>query len=513
MADVYLATAGGPLGVNKLVVIKRLRTQLTEDSAVVGMFIDEARLASRLNHPNVIHTYEVGDHAGMYFIVMEYLDGQPLNRIVHRAAQSGRGLSPSLAVRIAVDALAGLHYAHELRDYDDAPIDLVHRDISPHNIFVTYDGQVKVVDFGIAKAALSRTTTEVGTLKGKVAYMSPEQATGASVDRRSDLFSMGTVLWEMLAGRRLFGGETAAATLHRVLNGPIAPLASLGAGVDPGLEAIVAKALDRDRTNRFPTAQEFRQALLGWSATARVAEHEEVGRFVHDLFKEVRGAVNAQIRAHMASLSDDSRTHGAPVLGHVGEVPFIQIDADSDSGRSGASASNVRQATRRLPTSTGAVEVPRPSFTAPSKRTLVIGTLAGSAVAVGLLTASVLLLSRSGESSSAAVPASMPASVPAETAAAQSASTPASIAPGEPSNGGTPSVVALPAATTTTTTAPAVRGRTWVAPRSWPAAPAAASRAAPASTEPGPTPVFAPPPKPTVRSLDTSDPWAQGKGH
>jgi len=193
MADVYLAVARGPLGFSKLVVLKRLRANADDDGRAVQMFLDEARIAARLRHPNIVDTYDVGQEVDSHFIAMEYLDGQPFNRLLKMARASG--VHPSAWVYIVCEALHGLHHAHELRDYDGAPLQIVHRDVSPHNIFVTYDAEIKVVDFGVAKATLNLIETEAGYLKGKIGYMAPEQALGGEVDRRADIFSMGVVLW------------------------------------------------------------------------------------------------------------------------------------------------------------------------------------------------------------------------------------------------------------------------------------------------------------------------------
>ena len=203
MADIYLAVARGALGFSKLVVVKHLRSY-DEDRHTLDMFLDEARLAARLNHPNIVDTYDVGRDDDAYFIAMEYLDGQSLSRIM-RAAQQGQ-LPATAWVRIVADALRGLHYAHELCDYDGMPFGLVHRDVSPPNIFVTYGGEIKIVDFGIAKATLNTYETDPGIVKGKLGYMAPEQVAGNVVDRRTDIFSMGVVLWEALVRRRLLEG-------------------------------------------------------------------------------------------------------------------------------------------------------------------------------------------------------------------------------------------------------------------------------------------------------------------
>jgi serine/threonine-protein kinase len=195
MADVFLAMAQGPGAFNKLVVVKRLRRITDTDGRHVLMFMDEAKLSARMNHPNIVQTYEVGSDQGDYFIVMEYLEGQTLKHVVRAVSQGAHGAAAfrrGTWLRIVAEMLRGLHYAHELRDFDGAPLGIVHRDVSPHNIFITYDGAVKLVDFGVAKATVNSTHTESGIYKGKLTYMSPEQVTaGKTVDRRADIFAAG----------------------------------------------------------------------------------------------------------------------------------------------------------------------------------------------------------------------------------------------------------------------------------------------------------------------------------
>ncbi len=303
MAQVFLALARGPVGFNKLCVIKRMRTQYAKDEQLVTMFIDEARLAARLSHPNVIHTYEVGENAGLYFIAMEYLEGQPLNRIVQEARKDGRHVPDGVWLKIVRDALVGLQYAHDLKDYDGKPLHIVHRDVSPHNIFVTYDGQVKVVDFGIAKAAVSQTRTESGVLKGKVAYMSPEQARGEAIDGRSDLFAAGIVLWEVLAGQSLFRHEYAATTLHKLLHEKPPKLSTVVPDIDKDLEALVVKALEGRPEDRFQSAHEMRAAIDAWAeAHHQVVQQDEVGELLTGLFSSVREAVQRQIQAYVTGI-------------------------------------------------------------------------------------------------------------------------------------------------------------------------------------------------------------------
>ena len=304
MADVYLAIARGPIGFNKLTVIKRLRSDIAPDPSLSDMLLDEARLAARLSHPNVIHTYEAGEDNGAYFIAMEYLEGQPLVRLARTAAKSGARLEAPLSARIVADALAGLHYAHELRDYDGKSLQIIHRDVSPHNIFVTYDGVVKLMDFGIAKATSSAAQTDIGVVKGKLAYMSPEQVTGETVDRRADIFSMGVVLWELLTSERLFNTAVAASAIHKLASQPIPRVSEKVFDVDAGLDAIVAKALEKNAANRYQTAQEMRAALEEYveRSGARLRP-QDVGERVSDLFEGTRENVHRQIQMHMAEVS------------------------------------------------------------------------------------------------------------------------------------------------------------------------------------------------------------------
>ena len=259
MAQVFLARASGPAGFNKLVVIKQIRPQFAEDPDFLSMFLDEARLAARLNHPNVVQTNEVGADDGRYFISMEYLEGQPLNRVLSRLGPKSEGdkLTLQMQLLVLVDTLAGLHHAHELLDFDGTPLAVVHRDMSPHNIFVTYAGQVKIVDFGIAKALSSSSETRTGVLKGKIGYMAPEQAMGEKVDRRADIFSCGMILWEMLTGRRMFKGVPDVAALQRIVSGDLPTVRSVVPDVPERLEQICAKALAQNRDVRYATAADM----------------------------------------------------------------------------------------------------------------------------------------------------------------------------------------------------------------------------------------------------------------
>ena len=259
MADVFLGAAAGPMGVSKPVVIKKMQDAARDDPAWARMFLDEARLAARLNHPNVIHTYDVGEENGALFLAMEYLEGKTLGHLGSALAKTQSLVDIGMACHLVVELLEGLDYAHNLSDFDGRALDIVHRDVSPHNVFVTFDGHVKVLDFGIAKTASSDLQTERGVLKGKARYMAPEQASGGDVDRRADLFAAGVLLWELLTGERLYRGETTEVLL-RIVSEDAPLVSSRRPDIDPELDAIVAGALARKPDARFPTAAKMANA-------------------------------------------------------------------------------------------------------------------------------------------------------------------------------------------------------------------------------------------------------------
>lgn len=300
MSEVYLAIVAGPAGFNKLVVIKLIKGELAEDPDFISMFLEEARLSARLSHPNVVQTNEVGEFGGRYFIAMEYLEGQPYSRILHRLGRD-RGLPLGMSLRILTDVLAGLQYAHDLADFDGSPLGVVHRDVTPHNVFVTYDGQVKVVDFGIAKAMNSSHETRTGMLKGKVGYMAPEQAKGERVDRRADIFSVGVMLWEAAVGRRLWKGLNEVQVLHQLLSGEIPSPRSMRPDISTKLESIIMKALAVDRNHRHGSAAELQAELeeLMDSGNER-STLREVGRLVSSTFEEERRKLKGIIEQQVA---------------------------------------------------------------------------------------------------------------------------------------------------------------------------------------------------------------------
>jgi serine/threonine-protein kinase len=312
MATVYLAAASGPGGFTKLVVVKELRHELSEDPDFMQMFLDEARLAARLHHPNVVQTYEVTGDASRHAIVMEYLDGQPLSRLRSKFVELGPD-GVAYHLRILCDTLAGLQYAHDLADFDGTPLNVVHRDVSPHNIFVTYTGETKVVDFGIAKAADSSSQTRVGTIKGKISYMAPEQATSQPVDRRADVFAVGVMLWEAIAGRRMWKGLEEVGVMSRLMTGDIPRLSSVKPDVPVALDAICARALAWKAADRYATADEMRRDLEQYLSTlpARPGARE-VGELLSRMFEEdrakIRTIVEEQLRALRAAPTGEARS-------------------------------------------------------------------------------------------------------------------------------------------------------------------------------------------------------------
>jgi serine/threonine-protein kinase len=310
MADVFLAMVAGPLGsgFSKLAVVKRLRPNLVEDPDFIAMLVDEARISARLNHSNVVQTLEVDVDNGEYFIAMEFLDGQPLHRLQRRALRNGKPLSALHQYIIVADALAGLEHAHELCDYDGSPMGIVHRDVTPQNIFVTYDGQVKVVDFGIAKAAGRASETQQGIVKGKVRYMSPEQATGQYVDRRSDVFAAGVLLWEAATGQRFWEGTDEVAIIHALLGGEYdASPRSVDASVPPAIDAMCRKAMAFHPSDRYATAADLRADLESFLADSVVLARRSLGPLVSELFakerRKLREVIEASSKANVEPMS------------------------------------------------------------------------------------------------------------------------------------------------------------------------------------------------------------------
>jgi serine/threonine protein kinase len=313
MAVVHVASAHGAAGFERLVALKVLHSHLATEEEFIKMFLDEARLAAGIRHPNVVSTIDISDSIETgYFLVMEYVEGDHLGALLSAAHKRGHRLALPVVTRIMIDALAGLGAAHELRDATGKPLNLVHRDVSPHNVMVGSDGVARLTDFGVAKAEDRLTQTRHGEVKGKLSYMAPEQASSGVSDRRSDLFSVGIMLWEAVTGRRLFRAESVSATLSKLLANKIAPPSAVDPELAP-LDALLRKALAYDPAARFQTAEEFSDAI---DATARrlggVASWRTVADAVADYAADKLARERKLITAAKQALPPGNRvpTHG-----------------------------------------------------------------------------------------------------------------------------------------------------------------------------------------------------------
>ncbi|MCY1020423.1 serine/threonine protein kinase [Pyxidicoccus sp. MSG2] len=287
MGAVYLARQKGPVGFQKLLVLKRLLPHLSEDDEFIQMFLDEGRIAAHLNHPHIAQIYDLGDVDGQYFIAMEYVHGEAVGPLGARAQQRKVVIPLGLKCRIIADAAAGLDAAHNARSPSGRKLALIHRDVSPQNVLVGFNGGVKIIDFGVAKASGKLSQTMVGTIKGKHAYMSPEQARGEPLDHRSDVYGLGTVFYELLTLTRLFKRDTELATLKAVVGAKILPPSEVVPEIPKALDAIVLKALARKREERFSTAGELQLALEEFLMQQKLhATATHLAAFMQDMYSE-----------------------------------------------------------------------------------------------------------------------------------------------------------------------------------------------------------------------------------
>jgi serine/threonine protein kinase len=265
MAEVYAAKAFGAAGFERLLAIKRILPTMGEDPEFIEMFVDEARIAAQLSHANIVQVIELGKHEESYFIAMEYVSGRDVRQLNERFRKIGRPMPVPQASFILSRVCEALDYAHRKRDAHGAPLGIVHRDISPQNVLVSFDGSVKLIDFGIAKAESRFSKTQAGILKGKFSYMSPEQVKGHPVDHRSDIFAAGVLLWEMLCGQKLFTGDSDIALLEKVRAAVVPPPRKLNPSLSEGLEAVVLRALAADPRDRYQWASEMHDDLLPYT--------------------------------------------------------------------------------------------------------------------------------------------------------------------------------------------------------------------------------------------------------
>jgi serine/threonine-protein kinase len=443
MAVVWAARMKGTRGFQKIVAVKSMLPSLSEDPQFEEMFLAEAELASRIKHPHVCEILDLGEEDGTLYIVMEWVDGEPLSAIQKAARQKG-GVPLHVATRIGLAAAMGLHAAHELKNDDGELVGLVHRDVSPQNILVTYDGVVKIVDFGVAKATADadQGRTRAGQVKGKVPFMSPEQALGKKVDRRTDVFALGIVLYQMVAGKHPFRGETDMATMNRICEKePVAPVKSLVPTVPDSLSNAIGTALEKDVSKRFQTMTELARALERAMADvggeARGTREEDVAAFVKsvvgDRSDKRKAAIKEAIRlAETRTQGKKSDASGAfpalarptlpsdPMSGSdVSEVSHVSVQSGHGPSISGVTG---------VPTSIEAGKASRASSPGHSSATFVVpdrpatpasGVGGKTAIAVGVVlvglgvAAGMMLVSRSPDPAPAAAPTYAP-SAPVE---------------------------------------------------------------------------------------------------
>jgi serine/threonine protein kinase len=327
MAELFLARKSDS---EQLYVLKKILPKYAHSSRMVQLFQDEAKLAASLDHPNIVRVHDVGDAGRDHFFAMEYLHGQDVRTILHRAFRTGSKMPLAHAVSIARQVAAALHYAHDKRRGDGTLLDVVHRDVSPSNVIVAFDGIVKLVDFGVAKAASSTIKTRTGTLKGKIAYMSPEQARGAPLDRRSDIFSLGIVLWEMVTTQRLFRGENDLATLQLVINQPPKRPSEVAPECPPELEAIIMRALSQDVARRYQSAAELERDLAAFAQARELDQSPAaLARYLSELFAAEVASWHEAQAAGVALF--EHLTQVGELTTPISESEFIEaIDLDDD---------------------------------------------------------------------------------------------------------------------------------------------------------------------------------------
>jgi serine/threonine protein kinase len=420
MATVHYGRMHGQLGFARTVAIKRLHREYARDPDFVAMFMDEARLAVRLHHPNVVETLDVFADGGELFLAMEYVPAVSLALLLEAAQASRELVPPPVAAAIVADVLRGLHAAHEATDEAGNPLDIVHRDVSPQNILVGADGSARVLDFGVAKASGRQQVTRDGQVKGKLAYMSPEQISNVFVTRQSDVFSASIVLWETLTRTRLFQADSASSVLARVLSAPIAAPSAIAPGLPPELDAIALKGLARDLAERYTTAREMAQDL---EARTTLATASQVGEWVERL----AGDELAKRAAHVAQIESESRSERVSIGTLLSPTPAAQMGPGHAAPRGPE-----RRRGRHL-----------------------LAVVAGALLSAGALTAVVF----TGRAAPLRTRASVPGKASESATASEAASSPA------------PALVSAPARETATAPAGEI-----VAPRTVPAAPVSGPR-------------------------------------
>jgi eukaryotic-like serine/threonine-protein kinase len=315
MAEVFLAVRPGLEGFEKTLAIKRIRPHLSNEDAFVKMFLNEAKLAAQLQHPNIVQIFDLGKINNSFFIAMEYISGRDMSRVVPKAEKNGIQFPIEYALSIAASVLDGLAYAHTKTDDFGVPFNIVHRDITPENIMVGWNGNVKILDFGIAKAAIQTDQTRAGEIKGKLAYMSPEQGMGKVLDARSDIFALGVVLYEWITGYKMFTGENEMAILKSIIDGKIYPPSYFREDIPEGIEDILMRALAKDRDTRYQNARDMQFDILQWlHGTEFAPSSAHMANFMKQIFADEID----QEREALASAANERRRRTPPPLPNAG---------------------------------------------------------------------------------------------------------------------------------------------------------------------------------------------------
>jgi serine/threonine-protein kinase len=419
MATVHIGRLAGAVGFSRTVAIKRLHAHLASDEQFVLMFIDEARIAARIHHPNVVQTLDVVSAGEELLLVMDYVPGESLSHLMHAATAHGRGAPPRIVAAVMCGVLHGLDAAHEARDENGAPLGIVHRDVSPQNVLVGLDGIPRLLDFGVASAVGRVQSTRSGTLKGKLSYMAPERVRGDAADRRSDIYAAAVLAWEMLTGKRLFRGEDETQVLARVVEGWTEPPSAHAVGLSTRFDAAVMRGLAMEPSHRFGTAAEMARAL---EACEGLASPSEVGEWVRSLVGdklEERARAIARVESQSGSMPAMNAAAATAAELPQEDVLTAVSDVRSSPSTSAPISARLRVAARSAqPAVRAALNV-----TIPTGPALTVGALA---IAVGIVLATVLVLR------SHSTPSSPPAASSAGAAATGSVE-PGASAPSAPS--------------------------------------------------------------------------------
>jgi serine/threonine-protein kinase len=428
MATLFLGRRHGAAGVSRQVVIKVIHPHLAEDEQIVKMFIDEARISSHISHGNVVYVEKFGEHDGIYYMVMEYVDGTSLDQVLRGMWQRRERLTPAIAAHIAIEVAAGLHAAHETCGEDGAPLHIVHRDVSPSNVLLTRDGRIKVIDFGIAKARGRLGATKSGhSLKGKIRYMSPEQAWGHEIDRRTDVYALGVVLWELLACKQLFREDDDFRLLELVRNPTVPPVGAINPLVSVALEEVIAHAMAKDPADRIATASELRRELKRAVPEAAAVPTEDIGKLVEQT-RATLGIqpVELEFKATTPALGADAETQPSPP---VVTPPIVDLGP-------GLEPDSLVRGNGEL----------QPGRTRRSRWTIV-GAAAG---AIAIAAVAIVVMTRGGDDPAMRTPATLPASAPPKPSEPAPAPVDAGVAvaidaaPPEPAIDAKPATVARP---------------------------------------------------------------------